>query len=39
MFGLMPSLAVNASSHTKCVYLSNQKCEVESTLINLHPNK
>ena len=29
---------VNASNHTKCVSLSNQKCETQPTLINLHPN-
>ena len=29
---------VNASSHTKYVFLSNQKCEIQPTLINLHPN-
>ena len=25
---------VNASSYTKCVSLSNQKCEIKPTLIN-----
>ena len=30
---------VNASSHTKCVSLSNQKCMTQPTPINLHPNK
>ena len=30
---------VNRSNYTKCVSLSNQKCIVQSTLINLHPNK
>ena len=29
----------NASYHTKCVSLSNQKCIIQPTLINLHPNK
>ena len=29
---------VNGSSHTKCISLSNQKCMVVPTLINLHPN-
>ena len=28
---------VNASNHTKCVSLTNQKCEIQPTLINLHP--
>ena len=35
---LLTSL-VNASSHTKCVSLSNQKCEIQHDLTNLHPNK
>ena len=30
---------VNGSNHTKCVSLSNQKCEIPPTFINLHPNK
>ena len=30
---------ISASNHTKCVSLSNQKCMIESTLINLHPNE
>ena len=30
---------VNASNHTKFVSLSNQKSEIQATLINLHPNK
>ena len=29
----------NASNHTKCVLLSNQRCEIQPTLINLHPNE
>ena len=36
--GLLIGL-VSASNHTKCVSLSNQKCETQSTLINLHPNE
>ena len=28
-----------ASSHTKRVSLSNKKCEIQPTLINLHPNE
>ena len=35
--GLLTSI-VNASSHTKCVSLSNQKCDIQPTLINLHPS-
>ena len=27
-----------ASHHAKCVSLSNQKYEIQHTLINLHPN-
>ena len=30
---------VNASNHTNCVFLRNQKWEIQSTLINLHPNE
>ena len=30
---------VNASNHTKCVSLSNQKCKIKPSLINLHPNE
>ena len=30
---------VNASNHKKCVSLSNQKCEIQATLINLHTNE
>ena len=30
---------VNATNQTKCVSLSNQKCKIQSTLINLHPNE
>ena len=46
MFGLIKKMfivlfnsIVNASNHTKCVWLSNQKCEIQPTLINLHPNE
>ena len=35
---LLTSL-VNASNHTKCVSLSNQKCKIQPTLVNIHPNK
>ena len=30
---------VNGSNHTKCVLLSNQKCMIQPTLINLHPSE
>ena len=33
------SSIVNPSNHVKCVSLSNQKCEIQATLINLHPNE
>ena len=36
--GLLTSI-VSASNHTKCVSLSNQKCIIQHTLINLHPNE
>ena len=32
------SSIVNASNHTKYVSSSNQKCKMQSTFINLHPN-
>ena len=36
--GLLANI-VNASNHTKCVSLSNQKCQIQSILINLHPHE
>ena len=36
--GLLTGL-VNGYNHTKCVSSSNQKCMVQPTLINLHPNE
>ena len=39
MFIVLLSSIVNASNHTKCVSLSNQKCEIQPTFINLHPNE
>ena len=38
LIGLLSSI-VNASNHTKCVSLSNQKSKMQPTLIELHPNK
>ena len=45
MFGLIKKIfiglltgLVNGSNHTKCVSLSNQKCMIQPTLINLHHN-
>ena len=35
--GLLSGL-VNGSNHLKCLSLSNQKCMIQPTLINLHPN-
>ena len=44
MFGLIKKIfiglltgIVSASNHTQCVSLSNQKCIIQPTLINLHP--
>ena len=39
MFIVLLITLVNASSHAKCVSLSNQKCKIQPTLINLHPNE
>ena len=46
MFGLIKKIfiglltgLVNESNRTKCISLSNQKCEIQPTLINLHPNE
>ena len=39
MFIVLSTQAVKVSNNTKCVSLSNQKCEFQPTLINLHPNK
>ena len=38
IFVLLSSI-VNAFSHAKCISLSNKKCMIQPTLINLHPNK
>ena len=46
MFGLIKKIfiglltgLVNGSNHTKCLLLSNWKCEIQSTLSNLQPNE
>ena len=39
MFTTILSNKVTGSSHTKCVSLNNQKCMIQPTLINLHPNE
>ena len=37
MFIVLLTNIVNGSNHTKCISLSNQKCMIQSALINLHP--
>ena len=46
MFGLIKKMfmgllisIVNASNHTNCMSLSNHKCMIDPTLVNLHPNE
>ena len=39
IFIVLLSSIVNVSNHTKCVLLSNQKCMIQPTLSNLHPNE
>ena len=39
MFIVLLYSIVSVSNHTKCVSLSNQECEIQSTLTNLHPNE
>ena len=39
MFIVLLTSIINASNHTKCVSLSNQKCKIQPTCINLHPNE
>ena len=46
MFGLIKTIFIRilisiviACKHAKCVFLSNQKCTLQHTLINLHPNE
>ena len=46
MFGLIKIIfivllfgIVSASNHTKCISLNNQKCMIQHTVINLHPNE
>ena len=36
--GLLNGL-LNGSNHTKCISLSNQKCQIQPTFINLHSNE
>ena len=37
-FGLLTGL-VNGPNHKKCILLSNQKCMIQPTLINLYSNE
>ena len=39
IFIVLLNSIVNASTHTKCVSLSNQKCKIQPSLIHLHPNE
>ena len=46
MFGLIKKMfmgllisIVNATNHTKCISLSNQKCEIQPTFINTLPKE
>ena len=39
MFMPLLSNIVNGSNNAKCGSLSNKKCMIQSTLINLHPNE
>ena len=39
MFIVLLTNLVNASSHTKCVSLSNKKCEIQPNFINSHSNE
>ena len=36
--GLLTGL-VTGSNHTKCMSLNYQKCKIQPTVINLHPNE
>ena len=39
MFIVLLNSINNTSNHTKCVTVSNQKCEIQPFLINLYPNE
>ena len=39
IFIVLLSNIVNGFNHTKCVSLRNRKCQIQPTLINLHPNE
>ena len=36
--GLLTGI-VNESNYSNCVSLSNRKCKIQPTLLNLHPNR
>ena len=37
VFVVLLTSIVNTSNHTKYVSLSNQKCKIQPSLVNLHP--
>ena len=39
MFIKITTGLVNGSTHTKCISISNKKCDIQPTLINLHSNE
>ena len=39
MFIVLLTSIAKASYHTKCISLSNQKCKIQPTVINFHPNE
>ena len=39
MFIVLLTSVANVSNHTKCISWCNQKCKIQPTLINLHPNE
>ena len=39
MFIVLLTSLVNFSSHSRCVSLSNQKCEIQPTLVSVHANE
>ena len=39
MFIALSTSIVKASNYTKWAFLGNQKCEIQPTLTNLHPNE
>ena len=46
MFGIIKKMfigltngLVNTSNDAKCISLTNQKCDIQPTLTNLHPNE